>query len=144
MGKSKGSPIYLEVAVRRAAVFTLKKQGGSYRAIAAKMQEDFPGQLPKKYDERGVYRDVMVVLDKLNKEIVEASDVVRRMELERLDLMFRKNFEKAVSGNDKAVLSCMRIMDRRSRYLGLDAPTKSEIFGPGGGELKFKVTLTNE
>jgi len=144
MAKSKGHPDYLVAAERRASVFHLKKQGLTYRTISKAMIEKYPGRLPKGYDERYAYKDVMAVLDKLNKEIKADAEQVRRMELERLDNMFVKNFTRAVKGDPKAVLSCMRIMDRRSRYLGLDAPTKNEVFGPGGSELKFKVTLTNE
>lgn len=142
MAKSKGHPDYLVAAERRAAVFHLKKQGLTYRVIAKAMIEKYPGRLPKGYDERYAYKDVMAILDKLNKEIKEDAEQVRRMELERLDRMFVKNFARAVKGDPKAVLSCIRIMDRRSRYLGLDAAVKNELI-PGDG-VTFKVSLVDD
>ena len=48
-----------------------------------------------------------------------AKDVLE-LEVARLDAMLAGLWEKATDGDDKAVTSALRIMDRRAKYLGLD------------------------
>lgn len=61
---------------------------------------------------------------------VEAVEELRRVELERLDLLLEKVMTKAVS-EDKgflfAVDRALAIAERRSRLLGLDAPTRQTV-----------------
>lgn len=51
---------------------------------------------------------------------VEEADLIRQVELERLDDMFIPAYQKATEGDLKAVDTALRIMERRSKYLGLD------------------------
>lgn len=51
---------------------------------------------------------------------VEEADLIRQVELERLDDMFVPAYQKAIEGDSKAVDTALRIMERRSKYLGLD------------------------
>lgn len=130
MPRPKTHHSLIEATERRNQALQLRKQGGTYRMIAEKMIEKFgKDQLPKGYDERYVFNDVMAILNKLNKEIAENADEVRRLELERLDTMFIKQFEKAVKGDSKSVDACLRIMKRRDDYLGLSAAKKIDASG---------------
>lgn len=53
-------------------------------------------------------------------------------ELERLDAMTRGLWPDASKGKPESVKAMLAVMTRRAKYLGLDAPTRSEIAGPGG------------
>lgn len=54
---------------------------------------------------------------------------LRRADLERLDVMLPNNILMAVAGDKDAVSSVLKIMERRAKLLGLDAPTKQEVTG---------------
>ena len=60
---------------------------------------------------------------------------LRRADLERLDAMLPNNIMLAVAGDKDAVNSVLKIMERRAKLLGLDAPTKQEV----QGGLMYKV-----
>ena len=59
------------------------------------------------------------------------------LELERLDHLTSAVWLDAMSGSDKAVSSVLRIMERRSKLMGLDAPVRHELAGPGGGAINI-------
>jgi hypothetical protein len=54
----------------------------------------------------------------------EDADKVRTLELARLDAMLAGMWPGAIAGDGHAVDACLKLMDRRARYLGLDAPVK--------------------
>ena len=47
-------------------------------------------------------------------------DEVRSQEVDRIDALMQTLWPKARKGDDKAIASVIRLMDRRARYLGLD------------------------
>ena len=59
------------------------------------------------------------------------------LELERLDHLTSAVWLDAMGGSDKAVSSVLRIMERRSKLMGLDAPVRHELAGPGGGAINI-------
>lgn len=76
---------------------------------------------------------------------VESAEDVRRIELARLDRMLRGVSKYANTGDPKAILAVVKIMDRRAKYLGLDAPSKVALEGKDGGPIQFDPrSLTNE
>ncbi len=61
------------------------------------------------------------------KEIIrEPAEAVLKMELERLDVMLVGLWKQAAAGDLQALDRALKIQDRRARYLGLDAPTKTQ------------------
>jgi uncharacterized protein YicC (UPF0701 family) len=46
------------------------------------------------------------------------------MELDRLDRLQRAAWATAMQGNPKAILSILKIMERRAKLIGLDAPQR--------------------
>ena len=61
------------------------------------------------------------------KEIIrEPAEEVLKMELERLDVMLVGLWKQAAAGDLQALDRALKIQDRRARYLGLDAPTKTQ------------------
>lgn len=63
-----------------------------------------------------------------------ASDVLQ-LELQRLDAMFLGLWPRARGGNVHAIDRCLRIMERRADYLGLDAADRVEVSGPSGAPI---------
>lgn len=63
-------------------------------------------------------------LEKIRTETAEEAEALRTLELERLDRLWLQCYQSAQQGDLPAVDRCLRIMERRSKLLGLDAPTK--------------------
>jgi hypothetical protein len=57
----------------------------------------------------------------------EDVSVVRKMEVDRLDALLLSMWKKAMNGDGWSVDRVLRIMERRSRLLGLDEPMKQQI-----------------
>lgn len=66
----------------------------------------------------------------------EPAEKVIAMELNRLDVMLFALDAAVSNGEQTAIQTALRIMDRRARYLGLDAPAKTEVSG--------NVTISHE
>lgn len=68
------------------------------------------------------------------------ADELRELELDRLDRLQRFAWPQATQGNLRAIDSILRIMARRARLLGLDAPIKQEVTTfEGGTEIDREV-----
>lgn len=70
----------------------------------------------------------------LKKTLVSAgADEMRETELDRLDRLQRFAWPQASQGNLRAIETILRIMGRRAKLLGLDAPLKAEVTTYEGG-----------
>lgn len=74
----------------------------------------------------------------------EPAEEVRTQELERLDRMMARFYDNALRGDVQSATTVLRIMERRSRLLGLDAATKIEnksevTVYQGGGDIDAAV-----
>jgi len=74
----------------------------------------------------------------LRKTLQEPADDLRRLEVERLDRMLSAIWPQVVQGNQGGIDRALRIMERRAKLLGLDAPTKTDVTS-GGESLKIVV-----
>lgn len=63
----------------------------------------------------------------LRARMQEPAEDVRRMEIERLDRMLNAMWEKIDEGDEKAITAGLKVMERRARLLGLDAPMKVDL-----------------
>jgi hypothetical protein len=92
--------------------------------------------LPSGWDELYAYKDVKRELDKLRDEIKESAEDIRSMQDARLDAMLRAIWPRIVRDNPdlKAMDRGLRIMDRRAKLWGLDAPSKFAPTDPSGQE----------
>jgi hypothetical protein len=105
----------------------LRKAGASYREIASETQVSL----------RTAWRDVKTELERLAHDTQQTTLMFREMELQRLDRLQLSLWSKAVGYTDKqgvvhepdkrAVELVLRIMERRARLLGLDAPQQVEM-----------------
>ena len=92
----------------------LRLAGASYRQIGSQL----------KVSHVQAQRDVHHMLQEVAGEPAEK---VRHAELARLDRLLLAHWPAAVSGDQKATAMVLQIMDRRARYLGLDAPQKIDL-----------------
>jgi len=74
----------------------------------------------------------------------EPADELRELELARLDAMLLPLWRRVQSGDEKAVDRVLRIMERRARLLGLDAPRRQELSGPDGKPLAFDLSMLTD
>lgn len=96
-----------ERVARRLEALTLRTRGLPFRVIAHKLA----------ISEAAASKIVRQALARA--EDVPAADL-RRLEVERLDVMLDGLWERAADGRISAVETVLRLMDRRARLLGLD------------------------
>lgn len=106
-----------KILERQQKAIELRKSGWTYRAIATKLDID-PAQ---------AFRDVKGAIAELNARKLESADDYRAIELERLDMLTRGLEPMAAVGNIGSVSAYVRVMERRAKLLGLDAPIKQDI-----------------
>jgi hypothetical protein len=100
---------------RQAQALDLRGRGLSYREIARRLGYQGPA---------GAYKAVASGLDKT---LREHSEDVRQLELQRLDALLEGCWSKATTGDAKAIRAALRIMERRAKLLGLDAPSRGVL-----------------
>jgi len=107
---------------REVKALELRKAGASYKQIAEKLGYADP---------KGAWSAVMRALDRLVPK--EDAEKVRKLELSRLDTIALRLWKRIVEEGDiQAVNAYLRVMERRARYLGLDAPQKVAPTDPSG------------
>jgi hypothetical protein len=89
----------------------------SYRDISSKLR----------VSEATVHTDIMAALDRMEKDLPEAYEKVRQIELDRLDRLLLSMWKMAERGSVPHVQTILKIQERRSKLLGLDQPTKVEV-----------------
>lgn len=105
-----------EIAKRRKEALALRLAGRSYQEIA-----DHFGV--SKYT---AYHDVNDELADIPKE---AASKLRRQEGLRLDQLQSAVWLDAMKGDTEAVKAALKVIDRRARMLGLDAPSNVNVTG---------------
>ena len=105
----------------------LRKAGVSYQQIA-----DAIGYK----DASGAWRAVKAGL---KKTLQEPADDLRKLELERLDSAAAAIYPSVKQGQYGAIDRWIKIMERRAKLLGLDAPTKIAPVDPDGNKYELIV-----
>jgi hypothetical protein len=133
MAKNNTHPDLIDTAIRRSFVLGLRRAGMTYARIAELAVENFGSDnLPSGWDERYAYKDVMRELEKYRNGLQEDAETIRTLEMERLDRLYQVAYRQATGGSMQAVDRCLRIMERRSKLLGLDLPTEILVGGLEG------------
>jgi hypothetical protein len=109
------SPAKVQAAVRRKEAVDFRLQGMTYREIALEL-----GVTPTRARQL-----VAEALAAIEKDTAESAEELRRLELDRLDQLQCGLWEEAAGGNLKAVGAALKIMERRARLVGLDAPART-------------------
>lgn len=127
----QSEPRVIEARQKAARALDLRKEGKTFEEIAAEVP----------YNSRqaacdAVKRAIAAITREPASELIE-------LELARLDAMWGKHYLNAQAGDVQALAACMKVMERRAKLLGLDAPTetKTELFGPDGKPIEFPSVI---
>jgi hypothetical protein len=122
----------IRLAERQAKALDLRKRRFTYDAIAKECGY---------YDRSAASKDVKAAIAAI---VGELPAEVRALELEDLDFMRRRLEAPLLRGDIKAIAANIRLMERRAKLLGLDAPTKVEGNITGLGEFLGQVLNDND
>src|SRR5215212_3194424 len=114
-GETRGRKNRAVATNRQQQALGLHKAGVGYQVIADRLGYAGPS---------GAYK---AVESALHKTLQQPADELRGLELERLDRMQVAIWDKATSGNLRAVDRVLKIMKRRAQLLGLDAPRQVTV-----------------
>ena len=108
--ETKGKKNRALATERQRQALELHKAGFGYQAIADRLGYSGPS---------GAYAAIQSAL---RKTLQGPADELRKMEGERLDAMQVRLWPRAIKGDLWAIDRVLKIMDRRARLFGLDAP----------------------
>ena len=121
-------PTPLEVAERQAKVLNLYRAGvTSYRRIAAAL--GCSHQTVKNY-----LRRALADLQREQKDVFAHAVAIESARLDKVQEAF---WERAARGDVGAANLLLKVVARRCRLLGLDAPERRELTGKDGGPVEF-------
>jgi len=117
-----GSRRRVRAADRRSRVYAMKLGGLSFHEIGEKLN----------VSKQAAYAAFWQVMREVNALTNGNAAEARKLEVERCDALLAGLWERARLGSHDAANACVRILDRRARYLGLDAPIKTASTTPDG------------
>jgi len=127
---SKTSPRRINETEKARKALSLRRSGLDFDAIAKKVG----------YTNRsGAWKAVCRLLEERARETAADADHIRAVEIERLDALLLAIWGEATRGDPALIDRVLRIMDRRAKLLGLDAPTKQEVSGPDGNAIALQL-----
>ena len=124
-GSARTKPQDSRAAAVRDKCLELRKMGLNYRQIGEEVG------IPR----QSAHRHVVKALTDIRERTHENAEQVRTMELQRLDDIIVRLSPQVRQGHLGSIDRIFKAMDRRARYLGLDAPARVEASGPGGSPL---------
>lgn len=128
MGKfsdSEGAPKKVAELDASEKAIALRCSGATFRAIAAALDVSV-----------STAHDIVTkAIEARREQRAQRVDELVELELERCDQLQRALAKKVSEGNERAINSTLKVMERRAKLLGLDAAPKLELTGPGGGPL---------
>lgn len=107
------------ITLRALKAYDLRITGMSYRNIGSELN----------VSHQTAFTDVLAVMEEIREETRKEARHYRDLDLKRLDELQGAAWPKAIEGNQQAILNVMRIMERRAKLLGIDAPIKVDIEG---------------
>lgn len=132
----------IRVAERRVEVLNLRRAGISFTRIAELIREKF--KMPK-YTRADAAGDVRIAMDGI---VDEPARELLAEELSRLEGLTAAVWSKAMDRNHPeqlgAVMTILRIMERRARYLGLDSPVRHDLTGGDRDEVAVNLSDPGE
>lgn len=125
----RNRPVGEDAARRERATkaLDLRIAGASYRQIARQLD----------IADATAYADVQEELGQLDAGNREKAERLRDLEARRLDQLTIALQPGIRAGEPRAILAAVRIMERRARLFGLDAPTK--LAGPEGEPMSIQI-----
>ena len=123
-------PSKIELETRRKTVAANLLAGLSYREIADAMGVSVAS----------ICRDANLILDRMKEEQITALVKARTIDARRLDRTLNAIWPDVQKGDLPTIDRFLRLMERRARLLGLDAPTRTELTGENGEAMEINVT----
>jgi hypothetical protein len=157
-------PAAAQIAKRRADAIQLRLAGIDYLTIGRKLAADptintagvaYPAGYGVERYQAGeepprdaalaelVKADVHRTMRQRRTKVAEAAEELRALQDERLNRMLAGLWNSAATGDVAAVDRVLKIMERQARLHGLDAPTRTEVTGEGGGAVQLTHTVTD-
>jgi hypothetical protein len=130
--KSRKSKNSAELLDRRLKALELRKAGMGLVAIGKELG----------INASLVRDDVNKLLQDRIEDNKENVDYALFLELERLDSFLVETWKQVIKGDLTAVDRVLKIMERRSKYLGLDAPEKRQIIGDADNPLEVRTVIS--
>lgn len=117
-----------ELVEKETTIIELRQEGYVWREIAVMVDMSIAG-VAKAY-KRALTRHPHATIDEH-----------RELELDRLDTLQRTFWKSAVEGNPRSADFVLRVIDKRAKLLGLDAPLKvqAEVVTYDGSDLDREV-----
>ncbi|MCG5495245.1 sigma factor-like helix-turn-helix DNA-binding protein [Ectothiorhodospira variabilis] len=122
MGTSKTAARRLDAAFLKRETLRLRREGATHGEIADTLE----------ISRSRVHKIVTDALERLARDATEETRQLRALEAERLDALQHALWDAGIDGDLQAVDRLLRIMERRAKLLGLDAPSKHAATTPDG------------
>lgn len=116
-GQPKSSQKTLEAKDRQRRAIELRLTGMGLAEIADALGYS---------DASGAFRAIKRAMDK---SIREPAEDLLEVELMRLDGLLQAHYPRAQAGDARSAELVLKVMERRARYLGLDAPERVDLTG---------------
>ena len=120
--RNRTRPDRVKAAERALEVVELRKRGKSYAEIRRETG----------YSKTRISQILNAHVDDYAQRHKDELDELRNLENARLDAYLMKVHDKAMDGDLFAIDRALKIMDRRAKLLGLDAPSKIAPTDPSG------------
>lgn len=111
-----------DIAARRHEVFRLLRSGMRQVRIAEQLG----------VSEATVSIDVKLVMQDLRADTMDEAKAYQGLAKARLEALYERYEEAALSGNLDAARICLGVIDRWCRVMGVDQPQRLEVTGPDG------------
>jgi DNA-binding CsgD family transcriptional regulator len=112
--KSKARARRIQTVQNQEKAVELRKRGLTYRAIAQQLGMSAPA----------VHKAVLKAMRAVRVKQDQDAEIVKTMELENLDRLQLAAWPGAMEGNHLLIDKILKVMERRAKLMGLDAPTK--------------------
>jgi DNA-binding transcriptional ArsR family regulator len=122
--RGRTSPEGLTKAELRNEILRLRRDGLTDDKISTELEKR--GTV---LTQQAVSYHLRKYLEELANEDAQAVEHLRELENRRLDELWELHYEKAKNGNMHSGRFCLKIMERRAKMNGLDAPKKHEHVG---------------
>jgi hypothetical protein len=115
MSTAKRTKLQPEVIAKERQSLLLRQQGYTFDEIASRL--GYKGESGA----REAFRRALL------RTLQEPAREVRELEINRLDIAQVAIWDRVQNGDLPAIVVLLKIMERRAKYLGLDAPVKAQI-----------------
>jgi hypothetical protein len=115
MSTAKRTKLQPEVIAKERQSLLLRQQGYTFDEIASRL--GYKGESGA----REAFRRALL------RTLQEPASEVRELEINRLDIAQVAIWDRVQNGDLPAIVVLLKIMERRAKYLGLDAPVKAQI-----------------